>query len=99
MHYLELDALYALYLMKKMAPDYRTKDIEKTVSIYSKAVLEYYAQKKKELYSLHPHMVLAAVGTFGLLQRLNPDVFVDDIAWTDIFSDRKLHMTRNVEVF
>ncbi|HEY4148168.1 MAG TPA: hypothetical protein VGM41_04535 [Chitinophagaceae bacterium] len=99
MHYLELDALYALYLMKKRAPGYRAADIQKTVDIYSKAVLTYYAEKKNDLYAMHPHMVLAAVGTFGLLQRLNPAVFIDDIAWSDIFSDRKLHLTRDVEVF
>jgi len=99
MHYLELDALYALYLMKKMAPGYRTADITRTVDIYTKAVLEYYTQRKDSLFRLHPHLVLGAVGTFGLLQRLNPEVFVDTVAWTDIFSDRKLHMTRDVEVF
>jgi hypothetical protein len=99
MHYLELDALYALYLMKKMAPGYRTKDIAATVNTYSSAVLTYYAEKKKQLYSLHSHLVLGAVGTFGLLQRLNPETFTDDRPWTDIFSDRTLHMTRNVEVF
>lgn len=99
MHYLELDALYAMYLMKKRTPGYREADIARSVDIYSKAVLTYYAEKKRDLYSLHPHMVLAAVGTFGLLQRLNPAVFIDDVAWTDIFSDRKLHMTRDVEVF
>ena len=98
MHYLELDALYALYLMKKMAPTYRKDDIQRAVDIYSKAVLEYYTVRKESLFRLHPHLVLGAVGTFGLLQRLNPEVFTDTVAWTDIFSDRKLHMTRDVEV-
>lgn len=99
MHYLELDALYAFYLMKKMAPAYRQQDITAAVDKYSKAVLNYYQNQKEQLYKLHPHWVLAAVGTFGLLQRLNPAAFYDDRQWTDIFSDVQLHMTKGVEVF
>jgi len=98
MHYLELDALYAFHLSKKMVPGYREKDIAASVDKYSKAVLDYYREHKRELYKLHPHWVLAAVGTFGLLQRLNPVVFSDNRQWTDIFSDLQLHLTKNVEV-
>ncbi|RPD43009.1 hypothetical protein EG028_01590 [Chitinophaga barathri] len=98
MHYLELDALYAYYFMKKMSPDYRRKDIQDSIDRYSKVVLNYYKNNKEDYFKLHPHFVLAGVGTFGLLQRLNPEIFYDDVQWTDIFSDLQLHMTSNVEV-
>ena len=50
------------------------------------------------ILALHPHYILAVAGIFGLLQRLLPDEFVDDVTWTDIFSDRRLYLTREVEV-
>ena len=56
----------------------------------------YYRDHRAALFSLHPHFVLSAVSTFGLLQQLLPDEFVDDRAWTDIFSDRQLYRTREV---
>ncbi len=48
--------------------------------------------------TLHPHRILAAVGTFGLLQTLLHDRFTDQVAWTDIFSDIALYDTGSVEV-
>ena len=36
-------------------------------------------------------------GAFGGLQQLLPDEFVDDVSWSDIFSDRRFYRTRDVE--
>jgi hypothetical protein len=98
MNYLELDALYALQLMKQWAPGYRTGDIAKTVEKFAKTATECYAAKKAEIYRLHPHYTLAMVGCFGLLQQLDPDGFRDSVQWTDIFSDKRFYDTAAVEV-
>jgi hypothetical protein len=97
MHYLELDALYALVLMRQFNPDYRRDDLTAAARRYGDLVRRYYAGHAAELYSLHPHLVLAAVGAFGGLQQLLPDEFVDDVSWSDIFSDRRFYRTRDVE--
>mgnify|MGYP001547862352 CR=1 FL=1 len=97
MHYLELDALYALVLMRRFAPDYRAGDIATAARRYGRLVRDYYGKQARELYRLHPHMVLAAAGTFGGLHQLLPDEFVDAVAWSDIFSDRRFYLTREVE--
>jgi hypothetical protein len=97
MHYLELDALYALVLMRRLVPDYRRDDVAAAAARYGRLVRDYHARHARELYQLHPHQVLAAVGTFGGLQRLLPDEFGDAAAWTDIFSDRRFYRTRDVE--
>lgn len=97
MHYLELDALYALSLMQGFAPRHRKEDIGRAVERYGRAVIHYYEEQRAELFKLHPHWVLAAVGTFGLLHRLNPEMFPSDVEWTDIFSDFRLHDTGAVE--
>jgi hypothetical protein len=73
MGYLELDALYALDYMRTLAPNYRSTEIRASVRSYVRLVAQYYANKRTELLSLHPHPLLAAVGTFGLLQKLAPD--------------------------
>lgn len=96
MNYLDLDALYALVLMGKYAPGYRQDDIIASARRYGELAKAYYRDHRAALFSLHPHFVLSAVGTFGLLQQLLPDEFVDDRAWTDIFSDRQLYRTREV---
>ncbi|WP_145928756.1 hypothetical protein OH491_18740 [Termitidicoccus mucosus] len=97
MHYIELDALYALVLMRRLSPGYRTGDIDAAARRYGRLVRDYYARHAHELYTLHPHMVLAAAGAFGGLQQLLPDEFVDDVRWTDIFSDPRFYRTRAVE--
>jgi hypothetical protein len=97
MHYLELDALYALGLMRRFSPDYRRDDIVAAAERYGALVQDYYDHHAHELFAQHPHAVLAAVSVFGALQRLLPDVFVDDVAWSGIFSDRRLYRTRAVE--
>jgi len=97
MNYLELDALYALVLMQKYAPGYRRQDILESVRHFGNLVREYYRNYRTPLLSLHPHYILAAVGTFGLLQQLLPNEFIDDRAWSDIFSDRRFYRTEEVE--
>jgi len=97
MGYLELDALYALVLMRTFAPDYRTTDIERSVERYGRLVCAYYERRRAALFSLHPHNVLAAGGTFGLLSRMAPAMFPSTSKWSDIFSDPRFHNTRAVE--
>ncbi|MGH9840961.1 MAG: hypothetical protein ACREEM_19580 [Blastocatellia bacterium] len=97
MHYLELDAPYALNLMQSFERQYRRADVARAVERYGRAVIGYYEERRAELFQLHPHWVLAAVGTFGLLHRLNPEMFPSDVEWTDIFSDFRLHDTSAVE--
>ncbi len=97
MHYLELDALYAYDYMRQLAPGYRAGDVTDSVARFARVVIEYYPTSKTKLLSLHPHRVLSAVGTFGLLQSLLPDVFVDDVKWSDIFSDLRFYNTSAVE--
>jgi hypothetical protein len=97
MSYLELDALYALDYMGSLVPGYREAAIRSSVERYARLVLKYYSGKRAELFTLHPHIVLAAVGTFGLLQRLAPALITGRIQWTDIFTDRRFYQTRAVE--
>ena len=98
MHYLELDALYALVLMRKFSPDYRRDDIIEAARRYGDLVRRYYAAHADRLYALHPHNVLAAIGVFGGLQQLLPEEFSDNVTWTDIFSDRRFYRTHEVEL-
>ena len=97
MHYLELDALYALKLMRTLAPAYRRRDIERALDGMSTSPLKIGQTIRETLLSQHPHVILAAVGTFGLLQQHRPDQFPDSRAWSDIFTDRRLYMTSEVE--
>jgi hypothetical protein len=97
MHYLELDALYALNYMMELAPNYRINEIMKAVNNYGDLVVSYWNSRQNELLALHPHRILAAVGTFGLLQTLLPDRFQDQTNWTDIFGDIALYNTSEVE--
>ena len=97
MHYLELDALYALSYAQSLAPGYRADDIMKAVNRYADLVYAYWNQSSPTWPKLHPHRTLSMVGTFGLLQKLLPDRFVDQLAWSDIFSDIQLYNTAAVE--
>lgn len=94
-HYLELDALYGLWLMSRQIPAYRSADIAQSCHRYADLLERQFADAR--LFELHPHWVLSFVGSFGLLQRLLPDRYQDDAQWTDIFSDASLHNTREVE--
>ncbi|HYD84456.1 MAG TPA: hypothetical protein VEA63_10390, partial [Opitutus sp.] len=97
MHYLELDALYVLALMSNYSPEYRRDDVLYAARRFGDLVRRYYETRAEELYALHPHRVLAAIGAFGGLQQLLPEEFVGDVEWTDIFSDRRFYRTRAVE--
>lgn len=97
MSYLELDALYALDYMARLAPNYRHEDIRESVQRYVRLVAQYYPARRPDLFSLHPHTVLAAVGTFGLLRKLAPDEITGRVGWTDIFNDARFYRTRAVE--
>lgn len=103
MHYLELDALYALRVMRDLAPEgYRADDIEGALDRFIALVGDHWQCRRTDLLARHPHWVLAAVGTFGLLQQHRPDQFRDvspnAAPWTDIFSDRRFYLTEEVEV-
>jgi hypothetical protein len=98
MHYLELDALYALKLSRTLAPGHRSDAIDSALDVYGAVVREYWENRRHDLFRLHPHIVLAAVGTFGLLQQHRPDAYRDDVAWTDIFTDRRFYRTDAVEL-
>lgn len=98
MSYLELDALYALKYMHTLEPTYRKDDIQKAVREYGENVIEYWKKQLDEVLSMHPHKILSVVGTFGLLQYHLPEMFCDDVKWTDIFSDRRFYRTDLVEV-
>jgi hypothetical protein len=97
MNYLELDALYALRFMLELAPGYRIHDVEKAVSLYADLVCDYWNRPDEHWKPQHPHLILAMVGIFGLLQRFLPDRFADSIEWSDIFSDIRLYNTAAVE--
>lgn len=97
MHYLELDALYALSYAGSLAPGYREDDIMKSVNRYADLVHGYWNGPASEWQQLHPHRTLSMVGTFGLLQKMLPERFVDAVEWTDIFSDIRLYDTAAVE--
>jgi len=97
MHYLELDALYALKYMQQLAPNYRKGEIKKAVYEYGMKVIEYWRNGQEDLLGRHPHRILSAVGTFGLLQHHLPEMFYDDRQWSDIFSDLRFYRTDFVE--
>ena len=83
--------------MSSLVPAYRTAAIRSCVERYARLVLKYYGERRAALFKLHPHIVLAAAGTFGLLQRLAPGVITGKIQWTDIFTDRRFYQTQAVE--
>ncbi|PCJ56553.1 MAG: hypothetical protein COA79_18515 [Planctomycetota bacterium] len=94
-NYLDLDALYGLSYMSKLAPQYKTDEILAAVRKHGDLVIEKYDIKK--IQELDMHLILAIVGEMGLLNQLDPERFVDDIQWSDIFSDIKLYNTKDVE--
>jgi len=94
---LELDALYALKVARGLVPGYRKDAIERALDRYDAVVRTYWERHREDLLRLHRHVVLAAVGTFGLLQQHRPDTYRDTAAWTDIFTDRGFYQTQEVE--
>ncbi|MEQ6122415.1 hypothetical protein [Reichenbachiella sp. MALMAid0571] len=99
MTYLELDALYALKYMSTLVPNYRADEILQAVNRHADCVISYLKLNSKNLLTLHPHRTLSAIGALGLLQQFYPNRFVDDVQWTDIFSDVRFYQTSKVEVF
>lgn len=97
MHYLDMDALYILWLAGCWTSGYRQDDTRDAVNRYTGVVIEYYEHKRQEMFQLHPHFWMSALGIFGLLQRLVPERFDEVLGWTDIFSDIRLYQTKAVE--
>ncbi len=96
--YLDLDALYAYDFCKPLAGNYRSADIDASVARFSQWLLGRFDKAWAQVLSSHPHIGLCLVGTLGLLQRLDPEHYTDDRAWTDIFSDRNLYRMAEIEV-
>lgn len=95
--YLELDGLYVLALARQWVPGYREAEIARAVERFADLAIRFYHDFHEETYATHPHVMLAMVGVFGLLQQLCPSRFPDAVAWTDIFSDQRLYQTAAVE--
>jgi len=95
--YLDLDALYTYDFCRSSIGAYRSADIERSVTRFSEWFQGRFDQAQTHLRSSHPHIALCLVGTLGLLQRLAPEHYFDDRTWTDIFSDRSLYRTAEVE--
>lgn len=94
-NYMELDALYGLAYMSSLAPGYRRKDILEAARRHGRGLIAQwpaFLERKPDL-----HLLLGAVGAFGLLQQILPESYPDSVQWTDIFSDRRLYRTAQVE--
>lgn len=96
-NYLNLDGLYTLVLARRWVPANRTSDILLAAQRFADTAVAYYRQKQQVLLADHPHYLLALVSTFGLLQQLLPEQFVDDTIWGDIFGDIRFYQTAAVE--
>ncbi|MEQ1748280.1 MAG: hypothetical protein ABL974_02575 [Prosthecobacter sp.] len=94
-NYMELDALYGLAYMRTLAPLHRAADIAAAANLHGsglKKAWPAFMAKKPDL-----HVLLGAVGAWGLLNQLLPEAFADTRPWTDIFSDVRLYQTQHVE--
>jgi len=94
-NYMELDALYGLAFMGSLAPTHRRGDILGAARRHGAGLVAAwpaFLAKEPDL-----HVLLGAVGAFGLLQQLLPEAYPDPATWTDIFSDRRLYRTAAVE--
>lgn len=91
--YLDLDALYGLRFVGALAPGYREADIQRAVRKHARLVRSSWQDELQTLFEGHPHPMLAAIGIIGLHRQLRPQVFTDDRAWSDIFSDIRLYQT------
>lgn len=96
--YLDLDALYVLRYAKDYSPSYRREEVHRACAAFAAQLMANYENHKDVFYAQHPHFVLAGIGIFGLLQQLMPEDFYDDRPWSDIFSDRRLYQSAQVEV-
>jgi len=94
-NYMDLDALYGLAYMRSLAPQHRRADILDAARRHGRGLVAQwpaFLAKKPDL-----HVLLGAVGAFGLLQQLLPETYTDPAKWTDIFSDSRLYQTQRVE--
>ena len=96
-NYLELDALYLLWVASRLCPDHRPGDIRRAVDRYADVAIAYQKREDEPILQVHPHRTLGALGVFGLLQRLCPDRVYGSRVWSDIFTDPLLHATHAVE--
>lgn len=95
-NYMDLDALYGLTYMSSLRPDYRRQDILLAAHRHGQGLLNAWPVFLTGRPDLH--VLLGAVGAFGLLNQLLPDIYHDTVSWTDIFSDKRLYRTAEVEV-
>jgi len=95
-NYLDLDALYGLAYMKSLVPDYRKDDVARAVAKHGEGLTKAFPDFLRR--NPEAHLVLAAVGAFGLLNQMMPEKYADAVRWTDIFSDPRLYQTQAVEV-
>lgn len=93
--FFDLDALYGLWYMKSLTPDYRKLDIKKAADNLG----NFWITNYKSFLESDPdmHAVVALAGTFGLLQKMLPCRFYDEKQWSDIFSDIRFYRTDLVE--
>lgn len=97
LHYLDMDALYVLWVALRWSDGYRRHDAVAAVEAYADVVDAYYLKDREEMFSLHPHFWMSALSIFGLLQRLLPDRYPNSRPWGDIFSRRDFYQTDAVE--
>lgn len=95
-NYMELDALYGLAYMSSLAPNYRAEEIVHAVHKHGSGLVKAWPAFLSHKPDLH--VLLGAVGAFGLLQQFLPDVYYDTVTWSDIFSDQRFYQTAAVEI-
>ena len=93
---MELDALYGLTYMSSLVPSYRREDILEAAHRHGQSMIKAWPGFLSGTPDLH--VLLGAVGAFGLMNQLLPDIYHDTVSWTDIFSDKRLYLTEEVEV-
>ncbi len=93
--YLDMDALYAFAAMLRQS--------DNRILAVRKSALKYYNYLESILYDknaydrITTHGLLCLSSTYGLLNQILPDIFIDSVEWSDIFSCRLLYSTNSVE--
>jgi len=93
--YFDMDCLYAYVAMLRVSD--KRADAAKMSALRYYSFLEETLAQKDVYDTITTHGLLCLASTYGLLYQLLPDVFVDSVAWTDIFSARLLYQTSLVE--
>lgn len=93
-NYMDMDALYGLAYMSSLAPHYRRQHILAAAHEHGRGLVNAWPLFLAGNPDLH--LLLGAVGAFGLLNQLLPDIYHDTLSWTDIFSDKRLYRTEDV---